>query len=58
MFSFICGLLIKGKHKKGIGLWSHDEAKAYKRGMRIGKKPPKNKIAFDVFNTKELTQKL
>jgi hypothetical protein len=41
---------IKGKHKKGIGLSSHDEARAQKGGVRIGKKPPKNKIAFDVLN--------
>jgi hypothetical protein len=26
--------------------------------MRIGKKPKKNKISFDVLNAKELTQKL
>jgi hypothetical protein len=26
--------------------------------MRIAKKPPKNKIAFDVLNAKELVQKL
>jgi hypothetical protein len=37
----------------------HDEARAHKGGMRIGKKPKrKNKIAFDVFNAKELMQKL
>jgi hypothetical protein len=28
------------------------------KGMRIGKKPQKNKIAFDVLNAKELMQKL
>jgi hypothetical protein len=32
--------------------------RAHKGGMRIGKKPPKNKIAFDVLNAKELMQKL
>jgi hypothetical protein len=53
---------IEGKHNKGIGLCSHDEARVHKGGMRIGKKPPpkkkKNKIAFDVPNAKELMQKL
>jgi hypothetical protein len=47
MFSLICGL------------WSHDEARAHKGDMRIGKNPPpKKKIAFDVLNAKELIQKL
>jgi hypothetical protein len=26
---------------KGIGLWSHDNARAHKGGMRIGKTPKK-----------------
>jgi hypothetical protein len=34
------------------------KARAHKGGMRIGKKLKKNKIAFDVFNAKELMQKL
>jgi hypothetical protein len=41
MFSLICGHWIKGKHNKGIGLWSHDKARAYLGGMRIGKTPKK-----------------
>jgi hypothetical protein len=40
MFSLICGHYIKGIHNKGIGLCSHDKARAHKGGMRIGKKPP------------------
>jgi hypothetical protein len=32
---------MKGKHKKGIGLWSHGEARAHKGGMRIGGTPKK-----------------
>jgi hypothetical protein len=43
MFSLIGGFQIKGKHNKGIGLWSHDEARAHKGGMRIGKKRPPKK---------------
>jgi hypothetical protein len=39
MFSFICGHWIKGKHNKGIGLWSLDKVRAHKGGMRIGKTP-------------------
>jgi hypothetical protein len=27
MFSLICGLRIKGKYSKGIGLWSHDKGR-------------------------------
>jgi hypothetical protein len=30
-----------GKHNKGIGLWSHDQVRAHKRSMRIGKTPKK-----------------
>jgi hypothetical protein len=41
MFSVICGLQIKGKYSKGIGLWSHDKVTAHKGGMSIGKKPKK-----------------
>jgi hypothetical protein len=41
MFSLTCGLYIKSKHNKGIGLGSHDESRAHKGGMRIGKKPKK-----------------
>jgi hypothetical protein len=33
MFSLICGHYIKGKHNKGIGLWSHDKARTHKGGM-------------------------
>jgi hypothetical protein len=29
MFSLICGLQIKGKYSKVIGLWSHDKARAH-----------------------------
>jgi hypothetical protein len=36
----------------------NQEEIAHKGGMRTGKKPPKNKIAFDVLNAKELMQKL
>jgi hypothetical protein len=32
---------MKGKHNKGIGLWSHDEARTHKEGMRIDKTPKK-----------------
>jgi hypothetical protein len=32
--------------------------RAHKEGMRIGKKPQNNKIAFDVLDAKELMQKL
>jgi hypothetical protein len=32
--------------------------RAHKGGMRIGKKPKKNKTAFDVLNAKELMKKL
>jgi hypothetical protein len=32
--------------------------RAHKGGMRIGKKPKKNEIAFDVLNAKEQMQKL
>jgi hypothetical protein len=32
--------------------------RAHEGGMRISKKPKKNKIAFDVLNAKELMQKL
>jgi hypothetical protein len=32
--------------------------RAHRGGVRIGKKPKKNKIAFDVLNAKELMQKL
>jgi hypothetical protein len=41
MFSLICRHYIKGKHNKGIGIWSHDKARAHKRGMRIGRTPQK-----------------
>jgi hypothetical protein len=41
MFSLICGHSIKGKHNKGIGLWSHDKERAPKGDMRIGKTPKK-----------------
>jgi hypothetical protein len=41
MFSLICGLRIKGKHYKGIRIWSHEKARAHKGGMRIGKTPKK-----------------
>jgi hypothetical protein len=37
MFFLIRRHYIKGKHNKGIGLWSHDKARAPKGGMRIGK---------------------
>jgi hypothetical protein len=43
--------------KRGLD-FDHDEASAHKGGMMIGKKPQKNKIAFDVLNAKELMQKL
>jgi ribosomal protein L44E len=36
-------LQIQRSHNKGIGLLSHDEARAHKRGKRIGKKPKKKK---------------
>jgi hypothetical protein len=36
----------------------YDDVRAHKEGMRIGKKPKKTKIAFDVLNPKELMQKL
>jgi hypothetical protein len=39
MFSLICGLQIKGKYSKVIGLWSHDKVREYMGGMGIGKKP-------------------
>jgi hypothetical protein len=59
MISLICGLQIKGKHIKGIGLWWHDEVRAHNGGMRIDKKwKKKNKAAFDILNAKELLQKL
>jgi hypothetical protein len=59
MFSLIYGLHIKGKHIKGIGLWSHDKARAHKGDKRIGKKRKKKpKIALDVLNAKELMNKL
>jgi hypothetical protein len=32
--------------------------RAHKGGVRIGKEPIKNKIAFDVLNARELMQKL
>jgi hypothetical protein len=38
--------------------FTHNKAKAHKGGMRIGKKPKKTMIAFDVLNAKELMQKL
>jgi hypothetical protein len=41
MFSLICGLYIKGKYRKRIGLWSHYKARAHKEIMRISKKPKK-----------------
>jgi hypothetical protein len=41
MFSLICRRWIKGKHNKGIGLWSHDKERAHKGGMRISKTPKK-----------------
>jgi hypothetical protein len=43
MFSLIRGLYIKSNHSKGIGLWLHDKARAYKGRMRIGKKPKKTR---------------
>jgi hypothetical protein len=33
--------LVKGKHDKGIGLSSHNKARAHKAGMRISKTPKK-----------------
>jgi hypothetical protein len=42
MFSLICGLYIKGKYSKVIGLWSHGKARTHKGGMRIGMKPKKH----------------
>jgi hypothetical protein len=41
MFSLTCGLYIKGKYCKGIGLWLHYKVRLHKGGMRIGKKPKK-----------------
>jgi hypothetical protein len=41
MFSLKCEHYIKGKHNKGIGLWSHNKARAHLGGMRIGKTPKK-----------------
>jgi hypothetical protein len=34
------------------------KARAHKGGVRIGKKPKKHMITFDVLNAKELMQKL
>jgi hypothetical protein len=31
--------LDQGKHRKGIGLWSHGKVRAHKGDMKIGKKP-------------------
>jgi hypothetical protein len=57
MFSLICGHSIKGKYK-GIGRWSHDEVRAHKGGLRIGKKSPKKENSIDVLDAKDLMQKL
>jgi hypothetical protein len=32
---------IKGKHNKGIGLWSQDKVRAHKGGIRLDKTPQK-----------------
>jgi hypothetical protein len=38
---------------RGLDFGHKIKARAHKGGMRIGKKPKKNKIAFDVLNAKE-----
>jgi hypothetical protein len=58
MFSLICGLKSRANYSNVVGLGSHDDVRGHKGGMRIGKKPKKHKIAFDVLSAKALMQKL
>jgi hypothetical protein len=43
---------------RGLDFDHKIKARAHKGGVRIGKKPRKNKIAFDILNAKEIMQKL